>query len=129
MFIPDPKTATKMKGEKSCCPTFFGATNITKLKIILFLTGEEKTLGQLQRIFTQNIVIKLSKIWVWDLGSGIRDPGSGKNLESLPNEWKGPTCRPGPRIDPAAPRQPGTLPPGTPQSPRSPSCKLKRTKK
>ncbi len=27
-------------------------------------------------LFTQKIVIKLSKIWVWDPGSGIRDPGS-----------------------------------------------------
>ncbi len=30
------------------------------------------------RTFYLKIVIKLSKIWVWDLGSGIRDPGSGK---------------------------------------------------
>jgi hypothetical protein len=29
--------------------------------------------------FTQKIVTKLSQIWVWDLGSEIRDPGSGKN--------------------------------------------------
>jgi hypothetical protein len=40
----------------------------------------------------QKIVIKLSKIWVWDLGSGvrdprseIRDPGSGKNLFGIPD--------------------------------------------
>jgi hypothetical protein len=30
------------------------------------------------KLFTQNIVTKLSKIWVWYPGSGIRDPGSGK---------------------------------------------------
>jgi hypothetical protein len=33
--------------------------------------------GNFQRIiklFTQKIVKKLSKIWVWDLGSEIRDP-------------------------------------------------------
>jgi hypothetical protein len=29
-------------------------------------------------LFTQKIVIKLSKIWGWDPGSGIRGPGSGK---------------------------------------------------
>jgi hypothetical protein len=26
------------------------------------------------KLFTQNIVTKLSKIWVWDPGSEIRDP-------------------------------------------------------
>jgi hypothetical protein len=50
MFIPDPKKTTKEEGEKICSPTFFVATNITKLKIILFRKGEEKHLGQ----FTKN---------------------------------------------------------------------------
>jgi hypothetical protein len=31
------------------------------------------------------MVTKLLKIWVWDLGSGIRDPGSGKNLFWIPD--------------------------------------------
>jgi hypothetical protein len=31
-------------------------------------------------VFTQKIVTKPSKIWVWDPGSEIWDPGSGKNL-------------------------------------------------
>jgi hypothetical protein len=35
--IPDPTTAKKEKGEKSVVLPFFVATNITKLKIILFL--------------------------------------------------------------------------------------------
>jgi hypothetical protein len=34
--IRDPKTATKERGEKFSCPTFFVATKITKLKIINF---------------------------------------------------------------------------------------------
>jgi hypothetical protein len=35
--IPDPKTATKERGEKKfVVKTFFVATNFTKLKIILF---------------------------------------------------------------------------------------------
>jgi hypothetical protein len=34
--IPDPKTATKERGE-IFCSTFFVASNIAKLKIILFL--------------------------------------------------------------------------------------------
>ncbi len=29
-------------------------------------------------LFTKKIVTKLSKIWVWDPGSEIQDPGSGK---------------------------------------------------
>jgi hypothetical protein len=36
--IPDPKTATKERGEKKFVViTFFAATNLKKLKIILFL--------------------------------------------------------------------------------------------
>jgi hypothetical protein len=31
-------------------------------------------------LFTQKIVTKLSKIWVWD-------PGSGKNLFRIPDPW------------------------------------------
>jgi hypothetical protein len=52
MFIPDPNfypsripvptTVTKEKGETIYCPTFFVATNITKLRIIYFSTGKDK---------------------------------------------------------------------------------------
>ena len=34
---------------------------------------------------TQNIFNMLSNIWVWDPGSEIRDPGSGKNLFRIPD--------------------------------------------
>jgi hypothetical protein len=45
--IPDPKTATKQRGDKKfAVKPFFVATNFTKLKIILFLNAEEKNLGQ-----------------------------------------------------------------------------------
>jgi hypothetical protein len=40
---------------------------------------KKKIWANFQRIielFTQKIVTKLSKIWVWDLGSGIQDPGA-----------------------------------------------------
>jgi hypothetical protein len=45
--IPDPKTATKERGEKKLVvKPFFVATNFTKLKIILFLNAEQKNLVQ-----------------------------------------------------------------------------------
>jgi hypothetical protein len=72
--IPDPKTATKERGGKNF--------------VVITFEPEKKTIrANLQRIvelFTPKIVIKLSKIWVWDPGSEIRDqryeirnPGSG----------------------------------------------------
>ena len=87
--IPDlgSKTATKERGEKKFVViTFYVATNFTKLQIILVL--KKKIWANFQRIielFTQKIVTKLSKIWIWDPGSGIGfsggqkapDPGSG----------------------------------------------------
>ncbi len=42
---------------------------------------KKKIWANFQRIielFTQKIVSKLSKIWVWDPGSEIRDPGVKK---------------------------------------------------
>jgi hypothetical protein len=54
--IPDPKTAMKGRGKKIYCKTFFLATNFTK--------------KELPEVFYQKIVNKLSKIWVWDPGSG-----------------------------------------------------------
>ncbi len=75
---------TNVGGEKNFCPTFFVATNITKLLIILFFNWLRKNLGQFTknyRTFYQKIVIKLSKTKVWDprLGKNlfrISDPGS-----------------------------------------------------
>ncbi len=77
MFIPDPdfcpsKNSNKKEGwKKFVVLLFFVATNNTKLKYILFWTGEEKKFGPFY-LFTQKIVIKLS-------GSGVKkapDPGS-----------------------------------------------------
>ncbi len=60
---------------------FFVATKFSKLNIIKFLYTEEKKFGPIFQelfkflvLFTQKIVTKLSKIWVWDPGSEIRDP-------------------------------------------------------
>jgi hypothetical protein len=73
MFIPDPG---------SIVIPFFVATNFAKLKIILVLKcRRKKMLANFQRIiefFTQKIRTMLSKIWVWD-------PGSGKNLFRIPD--------------------------------------------
>jgi hypothetical protein len=49
-------------------------------------------------LFTQKIVTKLSKIWVWDPGSGIRDPGPGKNLYRIPDPGFKKAPDPGSRI-------------------------------
>jgi hypothetical protein len=81
--IPDPKTATNERGEKNFVViTFYVATNFTKLQIILvFEVLKKKIWANFQRIielFTQKIVTKLSKIWIWD-------PGSGKNLFRIPD--------------------------------------------
>jgi hypothetical protein len=66
--IPDPKTATKERGKKK--------------------VRKKKIWANFQRIielFTKKIVKTLLKIWSWDPGSGIRDPGSGKNLFRIPD--------------------------------------------
>jgi hypothetical protein len=74
--------------------TFYVATNFTKLQIILVL--KKKIFANFQRIielFTQRIVNKLSKIWVWDPRSGIR-----KNLFRSPDPWVKKAPDPGSRI-------------------------------
>jgi hypothetical protein len=49
---------------------------------------KKKIWANFQRIielFNKKIVKKLLKIWSWDPGSEIRDPGSGKNLFRIPD--------------------------------------------
>jgi hypothetical protein len=56
---------------------FFGVINFTKLYYFIFEMLKTKIWANFQRIielFTQTIVSKLSKIWVWDPGSEVRDP-------------------------------------------------------
>jgi hypothetical protein len=80
--IPDPKTAMKDIGEKIFVVIpFFGVINFTKLNYFIFEMLKKKIWANFQRIielFTQKIVSKLSKIWVWD-------PRSGKNLFRIPD--------------------------------------------
>jgi hypothetical protein len=78
--IPDPKTATKERG----IPDPKTATKERGKNYFSFAVLKKKIWANFQRIielFTQKIVTKLSKIWVWDPGSGIwikpiPDPGS-----------------------------------------------------
>jgi hypothetical protein len=51
--ILDPKTATKERGENFFVIPFFVATNITKLKIILFLNWAN--LQRIIKLFTQKL--------------------------------------------------------------------------
>jgi hypothetical protein len=72
----------KDRGEKKFVViTFFEAINFTKISYFFDML-KKKIWANFQRIielFTQKIVTKLTKIWVWDQGSGIRDRRSGKN--------------------------------------------------
>jgi hypothetical protein len=68
----------KVIGEKKYVVIpFFGVITFTKFNYFIFEMLKKKIWANFQRIielFTQKIVSKLSKIWVWDPGSGIRDP-------------------------------------------------------
>jgi hypothetical protein len=92
--IPDPgsriqKQQQKRGVKKICCHTFFCSHKFHKIEnYFIFKMLKEKIWANFQRIielFTQKVVTKLSKIWVWDprSGSGIRkksipDPGVKK---------------------------------------------------
>ncbi len=49
-------------------------------------------------LFTKKIAKKLFKIWSWDPGSKIRDPGSGKNPFRIPDPGVKKAPDPGSRI-------------------------------
>jgi hypothetical protein len=74
----DPKTATKGRSEKKISLNFLCSHKFHKiLNYFSFEVLKKKIWANFQRIkelFTPNIVTKLSKIWVWDPGSEIRDP-------------------------------------------------------
>jgi hypothetical protein len=81
-WIPDPKTATKERGEKKlvaiplCSHKFHKIVNYFSFEVL-----KKKIWASFQRITeltTKQIVKKLLKIWSWD-------PGSGKNLFRIPD--------------------------------------------
>jgi hypothetical protein len=60
---------------------FFGVINFTKLNYFIYEMLKKKIWANFQRIvelFAKKIVTRLSKIWVWD-------PGSGKNIFRIPD--------------------------------------------
>ncbi len=82
---PGSKNSNERQGcNKIYCHTFFWSHKVHKIDLFfIFEMSKKKIWTNFQRIielFTQKIVTKLSKIWVWDPGSEIRDSGSGKNL-------------------------------------------------
>ncbi len=84
--IPDPKTATKERGEKKFfCHTFICSHKFHKIEnYFSFEVMKKKIWANFQRIielFTQKLVTKLS-LW---------GPGSGKNLFRLPDPEPGVT--------------------------------------
>jgi hypothetical protein len=93
MFIPDPETwflpipdpgsriqkqQQKRGMKKICFYTIFCSYKFHKIENYFIFEMLKKIIwANFQRIielFTQKIVSKLSKIWVWDPGSEIRDP-------------------------------------------------------
>jgi hypothetical protein len=76
--IPDPKTATKERGENFFFHTFLCSHKFYKIvNYFSFEVLKKKIWANFQRnieLFTKKIVKKLLKIWSWDPGSEIRDP-------------------------------------------------------
>jgi hypothetical protein len=86
ILIPDPKTATKVRGEKKLLSYLFCSYKFRKIEYyFIFEMPNKKIWANFQRIievFTQKIVTKLSKISVWDpekIYSGSRIQGSKRH--------------------------------------------------
>ncbi len=96
--IPDPGTKNSNKREgwkKIWCHTFLCSHKFHKIvNYFSFEVLKKKIWANFQRIielFAQKIVTKLSKVWVWD-------PGSGKNLFRIPDPGVKKAPDPGSRI-------------------------------
>ncbi len=92
--IPDlgsriQKQQQKREVKKISCHTFLCSHKFHKIvNHFSFEVLKKKIWANFQRIlelFTKKIVKKLLKIWSWDPGSEIRDPGSRKNLFRIPD--------------------------------------------
>jgi hypothetical protein len=85
MFIPDrgSKNRNKRQGwKKIFCQTIFCSHKLHKTQYYFIFDMLKKKIWpnfpRIIEVFTQKIVTKPSKIWVWD-------PGSGKNLFRIPD--------------------------------------------
>ncbi len=102
MFIPDPgswflpipdpgsKNSNKREGWKIFfCHTFLCSHKFHKIEnYFSFEVLKKKIWTNFQRIielFTQKIVTKPSKIWLWDTGSEIRDPEKTYSGSRIPD--------------------------------------------
>jgi hypothetical protein len=68
------KQQQKRGAKKICCNTFYCSHKFHKIvNYFIFETLKKKNWASFQRIlelFTQKIVTRVSKIWIWDPGSG-----------------------------------------------------------
>jgi hypothetical protein len=79
--VPDPTTAPKEEGEKIFCPAIFSHNYHKIANNCIFEQIKKIFLAKTLRIkvlFIQKFVFTISKICVWD-------PGTGKNLFRIPN--------------------------------------------
>jgi hypothetical protein len=89
--IPDPKPATKERVKENFCSRKFHKIE----KYFIFEMLKKKIWASFQGIielFTQKFVTYLSKIWVWDLGSGknlFRIPDLGPRVQKAPDPGSG----------------------------------------
>jgi hypothetical protein len=82
--ISDPRSRIQKQQQrrevkKMCYHTFFVAATFKIVNYLIFDMLKKKIWSNFQkyyRTFTQKMVTKLLKIWVWDPGSNIWDPGS-----------------------------------------------------
>jgi hypothetical protein len=81
--IPDLNQQQKRGVKKICCHTFFFSHKFHIIENYFIFEMLKKKIGanfqRITELFTQKIITKLSKIWVWDPRSGIRNktyPGS-----------------------------------------------------
>ncbi len=86
--IPDPKTATKERGEKIFFfHTFFFSHKFHKIESYFIFEMLKKKIWvnfpRIIEVFTQKTFTKLSKIWVWDPGSRSRaQKGTGSRIRN-----------------------------------------------
>ncbi len=104
MFIPDPwswflpipdsgsNNSNKTEGWKKFVFMFFYGHKCHKIvNYFIFEMLRKKNLGQFQKIiefFPQKFVTNLSKVWVWDPGSRIRNLGSKRHRIPDPQHWQ-----------------------------------------